>query len=405
MNAICLVVDRLHAGYLGAYGNAWIETRSLDRLASQSFLFDQALIDSPQLELLYRSYWHGWHAMCPAAPPEPRASLAALLRDAGVATALLTDEPQVARHPLSVDFDELIEIDPPWQPQNAGEIEQTHFARCFVQLIDWLEAARGPFLLWCHLGSLGATWDAPLKYRQAYCEEGDPPPPDTADVPDRVLPADYDPDELLGITQSYCGQVALLDECLGAFLEFLEGLPAGRETLLTLTSARGFPLGEHRRVGTCDGALFGELVHVPLLVRFPDAAGAAARSQALVEPADFWASLLDWWRVDAAPASPTANSVLPLVGQQSVQLRDRLCILGEGGQRAIRTPAWYLRAAAAPELFAKPADRWETNDVATRCQEVTECLQDALGRYELALSAGRVSELPPLSEVLLSGFD
>ena len=26
MNAICLVVDRLHAGYLGAYGNAWIDT-------------------------------------------------------------------------------------------------------------------------------------------------------------------------------------------------------------------------------------------------------------------------------------------------------------------------------------------------------------------------------------------
>jgi arylsulfatase A-like enzyme len=405
MNAICFVVDRLHAGYLGAYGNSWIETRSLDRLASQSFLFDQALIDSPQLESLYRSYWHGWHAMCPAAPPEPRSSLAALLRDAGVVTALLTDEPQVARHPLSVDFDELIEIDPPWQPQNAGDIEQTHFARCFVQLIDWLEAAQGPFLLWCHLGGFGATWDAPLKYRQTYWEEGDPQPPDLADVPDQVLPTDYDPDELLGITQSYCGQVALFDECMGAFLEFLDGLPAGRETLLTLTSARGFPLGEHRRVGPCDGALFGELVHVPWLMRFPDAAGAAARSQALVEPADLWATLLDWWRVDAVPASPTAGSLLPLVRQQSGPRRDRLCILGEGGQRAIRTPAWYLRAAAEPELYAKPADRWETNDVATRCQEVVECLQDALVQYGLALSAGRVSELPPLSELLLNGFE
>ncbi len=196
-----------------------------------------------------------------------------------------------------------------------------------------------------------------------------------------------------------------MDTCLGAFLEFLDGLPAGRETLLTLTSARGFPLGEHRRVGPCDGALFGELVHVPWMMRFPDAAGAAARSQSLVEPADLWATLLDWWGVDAAPASPTAGSLLPLVRQQSVVLRDRLCILGEGSQRAIRTPAWYLRAAAEPELFAKPADRWEINNVANRCQEVVECLQDALVQYELALSAGRVSELPPLSELLLNGFD
>ena len=269
MNAICLVVDRLHAGYLGAYGNSWIETPALDRLASQSVVFDQALLDSPQLERLYRSYWQGWHAMCPP-PPESRPTLAALLRQSGVTTALLTDEPQVARHPLAVDFDEVVEIDPPWQPQSAAEIHETHFARCFVEIIDWLEAARGPFLLWCHLGGLGTTWDAPLRFRRAYQEQGDPPPPAVADVPDRILPANYDPDELLGYTQSYAGQVTMLDTCLGAMFEFLDGLPTGEETLLTLISARGFPLGEHRRVGPCDDALFGELVHVPWMVRLPD---------------------------------------------------------------------------------------------------------------------------------------
>ena len=395
----------LHAGYVGAYGNAWIDTPALDRLASQSFLFDQALVDSPQLEQLYRSYWQGWHAMCPSAPPEPRPSLAALLREAGVTTVLLTDEPQVARHPLSVDFDEVIEIDPPWQPQSAAEIEQTHFARCFVQIINWLEAARGPFLLWCHLGGLGTTWDAPLKFRQAYWEEGDPPPPSTADVPDRMLPADYDPDELLGISQSYAGQITLLDTCLGALLEFLDGPPAGRETLLTLNSTRGFPLGEHRRVGPCDGPLYAELVHVPWMVRFPDASGAAVRCPALVEPADLWATLLDWWQVGGVPGSPTAASVMPLVRGDCAALRDRLCVSGAGGQRAIRTPAWYLRAASEPELFAKPSDRWETNNVASRCQEVVECLQDALMQCELTVPAGRIAELPPLNDLLLSGFD
>ena len=66
MNAICLVLDRLHAGYVGAYGNSWIETPALDRLASRSLVFDRALVDSPELERLYRSYWQGWHALCPA---------------------------------------------------------------------------------------------------------------------------------------------------------------------------------------------------------------------------------------------------------------------------------------------------------------------------------------------------
>jgi hypothetical protein len=404
MNAICLAVDRLHVGYVGAYGNAWIDTPALDRLASQSFVLDQALVDSTHLEQLYRSYWQGWHAMCPLAPPEPRPSLPALLREAGVTTVLLTDEPQVARHPISVDFDELIEIDPPWQPQTVRKIEQTHLARCFVQIINWLEAAQGPFVLWCHLSGLGTTWDAPPEFREAYWEEGDPQPPTGADVPDRMFPADYDPDELLGISQSYAGQISLLDTCVGAFLEFLDGLPAAKETLLALTSTRGFPLGEHRRVGPCDGALFAELVHVPWMMRFPNAAGAAVRSQALVEPADLWATLLDWWEVDA-PASPTGQSLLPLVRQQPGVLRDRLCIQGVGTQRAIRTPAWYLRAAAEPELFAKPSDRWETNNVSTRCQEVVECLQDALMQCELVLPAGRFADLPPLSDLLMNGFD
>ena len=87
MNAVCLVIDRLHAGYVGAYGNTWIETPALDRLASRSLLLDQALVDSPDLERLYRSYWQGWHALCRQEPPESRPSLAAMLRDAGVTTA------------------------------------------------------------------------------------------------------------------------------------------------------------------------------------------------------------------------------------------------------------------------------------------------------------------------------
>ena len=71
MNGLCLILDRLHAGYVGAYGNSWIETPELDGLAARSFLFDQCLVDSPRLETLYRSYWQGWHALL-GPPPGDR---------------------------------------------------------------------------------------------------------------------------------------------------------------------------------------------------------------------------------------------------------------------------------------------------------------------------------------------
>ena len=402
MNVICLVVDRLHVGYLGAYGNSWIETPAVDRLASQAFAFDHVLADSPNLESLYRSYWQGWHALCPHQPPDDRPALAALLREAGVGTALLTDERMVSDHPWAVDFDELIEIDPPWQPQTAEAVEQTHLARCFAQAISWLESARGPFLLWCHLSGMGTAWDAPGEFRRRYHEEGDPPPLAAAEVPEVMLPRDYDPDELLGFSQAYAGQVSLLDTCLAALLEFFDGGVVGEETLLVLTSARGFPLGEHRRVGSCDEALYAELVHVPLLLRFPRGAGAAGRSQALVEPADLWATLLECCGAEVPP-SPTAGSLVPIVRDEAPSARDRLCI-GGGTDRAVRTPAWFLRTAPQPELFAKPDDRWEVNDVAGRCHEVVECLQDVLGQYEQTLHSGKIADLPPLGEVLLTGL-
>ena len=79
-------------------------------------------------------------------------------------------------------------------------------------------------------------------------------------------------------------------------------------------------------------------------------------------------------------------------------------MIGAGGQRAIRTPAWHLRTADEPELFAKPDDRWEVNNVASRCRDVVECLQNALLEYERRLPAGRISELPPLDDVLLNGL-
>jgi arylsulfatase A-like enzyme len=220
-----------------------------------------------------------------------------------------------------------------------------------------------------------------------------------------MLPKDHDPDEAWGLCQAYAGQVSLLDTCLGALLEFLQGAPAGNQTLLVLTSARGFPLGEHQRIGPCDEALYSELVHVPLLLRFPDQLAAGARSQALVEPADLWATLLDWWGVADHAASATAGSLLPIVRQETDALRDRLCIAGQGAQRAIRTPAWYLRAADEPELFAKPDDRWEVNNVAVRCQEVVQCLLDVLAQYERAIQRGRVSDLPPLGDVLTQGLE
>ena len=74
-------------------------------------------------------------------------------------------------------------------------------------------------------------------------------------------------------------------------------------------------------------------------------------------------------------------------------------------ERAIRTPAWYLRRAGGSELFAKPDDFWEVNNVASRCGEVVEQLEEAQVEFEQVVFAGRTSELPALDEVLRNGLE
>ncbi len=87
----------------------------------------------------------------------------------------MTDDERVAAHPLAQEFSSIARL--PGVATTGGgaasEIEDTHLAGCFAQMIDWVESAGGPFCLCCHLTGLGAVWDAPLDLRRAYLGEED----------------------------------------------------------------------------------------------------------------------------------------------------------------------------------------------------------------------------------------
>ncbi len=402
-NLICIVIDRLHAGMIGAYGNSWIGTEHLDHLAAESFLFDQAFIDSPDLANLYRSYWLGDLATRQSEPASGMSFLR-LLHEAGIASTLLTDERAVSDNALARDFDNQIFLEPPNEDHIAAEVPETQIGRLFGTATEWLQSASEPFCLWIHARGMGGAWDAPLELRNRFAEEEDPEPPDFASVPDCWLSDKYDPDELLGMTHAYAGQVALLDLCVGALLDQFENSDLKATTQMTFLSARGFPLGEHSRVGACDEALYNELVQVPWLMRFPDGCGRLARSQALVLPADLPGTLLEGLGLDRQKlGSGGAVSLLGIIEGERLVNRDRISMIS-GHDRALRTPAWMLRKpiAGAAELYAKTGDRWEVNEVARLCPDVTTGLQAAFTQAE---QAGSTDSLPPLANELVTEME
>ena len=177
-NALVLVIDRLGSGYLGPYGNTWIETPAWNQLAACSLLVETALGDTADLATLYHSYWQGRHAFS-ARHAQDIPALAGYLADQHVESWLVTDEPTVAQHAAARGFRERV-ILPVGEELEAELVEQTQLARLFATAIDVLEQARPPFLIWVHAQAMQGPWDAPYDLRCRFAEEEDPDPPRSA---------------------------------------------------------------------------------------------------------------------------------------------------------------------------------------------------------------------------------
>jgi arylsulfatase A-like enzyme len=404
-SAIVLVIDRLGAGFLGPYGNTWLDTREFNRLASQSLVCESVLADSPDLALAYRAWWTGRHALEPAV--NSHAALPQAARELGLATVLVTDERQVAELPDAAQFAETVVLSPEPASRAADEFDQTGIGQLFLAAIEQLRHIGKPALVWIHCRGMAGPWDAPRALREQFADEDDPTPPNFVEPPRRTYDGS-DPDELLGYVHAFAGQVALVDACLGSLLDALDESPPTQssltgETLLAVTSPRGYPLGEHGDIGSAH-RLYGELLNVPLIIRWPCGIGALMRTQRLVQPCDLAATLCDWLNLPPLPENGFARSQLPIAGGQDLPPRELALAIGPV-QRAIRSPAWLLHTAtvddeAHSKLYAKPDDRWEVNEVASRCGEVVELLAAAAGEFEVRAAAGTLAEMPKLADIL-----
>jgi arylsulfatase A-like enzyme len=400
-SAVVLVIDRLGAGWLGPYGNTWLDTPTFNRLAARSVLCETMMVAAPDLATAYRGLWSGQHAL-----PTQIGDIATLpdaAKVAGASTILVSDESELAGQPLAEHFEERLPLRSPAPRRSAQTIEQTGLYSFFDAARTSLNSQKQPFLLWLHSQGMQGLWDAPQELRLSFADEDDPEPPDFVAPPTLLLPERFDPDELLGYVHAYAGQVTLADLCLALLLDALDDHPLANETMLVVTSPRGCPLGEHRRVGPCDEALYGELLHVPALVQLPGGEHALRRCRQVLQPTQLYsiiAQTCGWQTANAAVSSTLLEELLGATGDHR-----RAAYAVGPQQRAIRTPAWFLRESIVGgqvqhELFAKPDDRWEANEVSSRGGDVAELLAAELDRFQAAAAANTPSESPPLAELL-----
>jgi arylsulfatase A-like enzyme len=363
-NILVIAVDGLRAAALGAYGNTSFPTPALDQFAAESIIFDWCFAEAIDLSAIYRGLW--------LSPP----TLPRLLADRGYATTLVSDDPALMALKESADFHECVQPSTA-DAARANDVSETALARLFAAACEQVAAGaiERPRFVWIHARGMYGPWDAPLELQEPLLarEEGDPPPADALEPPALQLDAASDPDVAFRWSCAYAAQVMVLDSCFDGLLQTIEESEQHDNWLVVLCGVRGFPLGEHGWVGGVDGRLFAEQLHVPLVCRSPDRRSRLSRNANLTSLTDLSPALL---------GLADHGFVVPP--------RDALIAAGPAGIQAIRTADWSLRydptAASIEsrddsccELYVRPDDRWEANNVAMLCPEETAALLAQLG--------------------------
>ncbi|GHT45493.1 hypothetical protein FACS189454_05060 [Planctomycetales bacterium] len=351
MNVVCVSLDGLHSGMLGAFGNAWIQTPTLNSLAAQSVLFDRYYAETLDLQQTFERYADGLTGGEPNDASNGSQPVAEWQRK-----IFITDDSDIFLHPFADVFDERHRLARFGGTKPAAALEETQFFKTFAVATDILDSVKigdESFFLWLHLEAFRGNWDFPLQYRELYRDTKDPEAYTGTTLPEKgKRHGSIDPDELQSVMEAYSGGVTVFDDVLAGLVEYVDNL---HDTALVILSTRGFSLGEHGRIGANDD-LYGENVQLPLMIRFPkkpthygeEYRFATYRSQSLLQPQDFF-SLIS---ANEIPEEPAAVHQTLHIG------------------KALLTPDWFLTETG--ELYSKPDDRWETNNVAARCRRIVE---------------------------------
>lgn len=413
-SVIVVVLDRWGAGQAAPLGATSLEMPFTNRLAASALTGNFCVSDSGDLERVYRSYWTGFHA---ADPRELDAS-EHWLSQVDVASLLVTDEPLVRDHDLARHFEEKLILPPSGGELSAEEVAETHLAKLLFAAGEAILNLAAPHVVWIHARAMEGPWDAPLALRNSLADPDDPETPEFVTPPSQRIEGAKNYDELLGIAQAYGGQVLALDEVLGALVEVLDQRPAEvvENTLLIVTSPRGFPIGEHGVIGAGGNLLHSELLQVPLFVRLGRGrygeAGALQRTCACIQPADIAATISHWL---GAPGleGVWGRSVIPLATYPDPSAlppplwRTALAVSEPGGESYFTTPGWALRTLAGEqdepvlELFAKPDDRWEVNEIGSRAVGARDLMAEQQKLLAGRIAAGERDGSPPLPDLLL----
>jgi hypothetical protein len=388
MGLLVINVDHLPTHLLGPYGNTTVPTPTLNAWAARGGVVDWAFQSGPGGAVTepggWRRDWRRLADLCLTPEPAGDWQWPGGFGDAAEWTV------DVASQGVPFDRSERL----------VSEWTETAVARYLERaLSQWARIApAGDARVWLDLPLLSADWDAPRAWRDYLAGDDDPevylghqPPhlrlPSTQ-VGGLLESSGLDPDLRLGYEHAAGSMIMLLDHALEWLQNCLVALPGGDKIRLILTAETGFGLGEHLGIGCLPDGLWSDQTHVPFLVslgnrgHFPFRISGVQSQDRLLER---------WWSEPGALWGTVDDDGLPVdrLIEQSLADFDWLNYTLFGHQQpaavvsmspnqiAVRTNAWSFlwKIAQPPLLFVRPDDRFEQNDLSSRCRAVAAGFQ------------------------------
>ncbi len=344
-DVVLVTIDTLRADRWGCLGDPSARTPESDRLARGGLLAFEGRAPAPLTLPSHVSMMTGLppsvHGVRDngifALPADGPPTVAAILRDAGRATAaFISAFPLASRFGLERGFDHYDEhLRGGEDEEGLGHLRERIAADVVARVVRYFDRKRPPaeqpLFLWIHF------FDPHAEYRA--------PAPWPAAVPGRP----------------YDAEVAYVDSQLGALFRVLDDRRPGAMRRVVLASDHGEGLGEHGE-DTHGVLLHAATIRVPLVVR--DERYAPRLSGVPIALESVASTLLDLAGVDGGLADGAAASAAEFAGPVLAETLYPALNFGWSGLRAWEEGGWKLVTGAREHLYRTSTDPGEAEDLA-----------------------------------------
>jgi len=429
VNLVLICSDTFRWDYLGCYGNDWIKTPNLDKLASESAVYLDAFAEGlptiPVRRVLLTgrrifpfSYYPqksdlvqcaGWHPLF-----DEDVTLAETLKEQGYVTCFVNDTYHLMKpgknfhrgfdcwYWIRGQEDDRFQIRDRKAVQKlldeatggrewAGKKDHwlvqhmmnrstwksdadTNVAKAMIRAADWVKEyierrMEDPFFLYVDVFDPHEPWDPPQEYGKMYY-------PGYRGVLGTVPPAstkNMTDEQFEMVKAAYAGEVTLTDRWTGHLLDALRETGVMDDTLVIFTSDHGTMMGEQGQVHKGGDRLRNQCTQVPLIIRHPQGQAAGAKVKGFVQHQDIMPTALKLMGL-SVPDRVQGEDVWPMASEGKPSRTDRI-ITAFHHHASVRTAKWNY-VAPWVELKGDFKGRFELYDLEADPQELTNVIEE-----------------------------